>query len=177
MKGIIVYNGKYGATKQYADWLAEELQLTVLPADDPTSRQLKDYDVILLGTSVYIGKLKIAAWINENQSILEDKKLFLFVVSGTKPSEKEKLDGYVRSGVPEEIRKRCKIFFLPGRVMLAKLSWKDRFLLSVAARLAKNSNGKKNKPSDFDDVKKEHLAEMIGAVKQILVSERMVLSA
>ena len=177
MRGIIVYKGKYGATKQYADWLARELQLPVLSADDPTSRQLKDFDVVVIGTSVYIGKLKIAAWIKENQPILEDKKLFLFLVSGTNPSEKGKLDAYVRSGIPEEIRIRCKIFYLPGRVILEKLSWKDRFLLKMAGRLTKNSDGKKNKPADFDNVKQEHLSEMIDAAKQILVSEKMVLSA
>jgi len=177
MKGIIVYKGKYGATKQYADWLARELQLPVFSADNIRALQLREYDVILIGTSVYIGKLKIAAWIKENQSILEGKKLFLFLVSGTNPTEREKLDAYVKSGIPDDIRVRCKIYFLPGRVILEKLSWKDRLLLNMGARLAKNSAGKKNKPVDFDDVKKEHLSEMIGAVKQTLVSEEVVLSA
>jgi menaquinone-dependent protoporphyrinogen IX oxidase len=177
MKGIIVYKGKYGATRQYADWLAQELELSVLPADNLASPQLKEYDVILIGTSVYTGQLKIAAWIKENQSILKDKKLFLFLVSATKPTEKEKLDAYVRSGIPDELRRRCKIFYLPGRMILQKLSWQDRFLLKMVARFAKNSDGKKNKPVDFDHVKKEHLSGMIGAVKQTLVSEKMVLSA
>src|SRR6185295_5061094 len=113
MKGIIVYKGKYGATKQYADWLARELQLPVFSADNIRALQLREYDVILIGTSVYIGKLKIAAWIKENQSILDGKKLFLFLVSGTKPTEREKLDAYVRSGIPDNIRVTCKIYFLP----------------------------------------------------------------
>jgi len=176
MKGIIVYKGKYGATKQYADWLAQELQLPVISADNIRSTQLNEYDVILIGTSVYFGKLKITAWIKENQSILEGKALFLFLVSGTKPSEKEKLEAYVSSGIPDAIRRRCKIYYLPGRVILAKLSWKDRFLLNMGARLAKSSAGKKNKPVDFDNVKKENLSEMIGAVKQYLVSEEVVMS-
>ena len=176
MKAIIVYKGKYGATKQYADWLAQELQLPVISADNIRSPQLTEYDLILIGTSVYIGKLKIASWIKENRSILEDKTIFLFLVSGTKPSEKEKLDAYVRSGIPDEIRRRCKIYYLPGRVILEKLSFIDRFMLNMGARLAKDSAGKKNKPVNFDDVKKEHLSEMIGTVRQTLVSEEVVLS-
>ena len=29
MKGIIIYKGKYGATRQYADWLGKELNLQI----------------------------------------------------------------------------------------------------------------------------------------------------
>jgi menaquinone-dependent protoporphyrinogen IX oxidase len=172
MKGLIVYKGKYGATRQYAEWLAEELRVPVEPADTVTAARLSDYDVILIGTSVYIGKLKIAAWIKENQSLLENKKIIFFLVSATKPTEKEKLDAYARSGIPEIIRKRSKIFYLPGRVILDKLSWSDRFLLEIGARLSKASNGKKNKPIDFDNVKKEHLAEIIGVARETLASEK-----
>ena len=176
MKGLIVYKGKYGATRQYAEWLAEELRVSAESADTVTSAKLNDYDVILIGTSVYIGRLKIAAWIKKNESLLENKKIILFLVSATKPTEKEKLDEYARSGIPEIIRKRSKIFYLPGRVILDKLSWSDRFLLKMGARLSKSTNGKKNKPIDFDNVKREHLAELIGVARETLASEKSTIS-
>lgn len=172
MKGIIVYKGKYGATRQYADWLAEELQLPVFRADTLSSRQLKEYDVILIGTSVYTGKLKIAAWLKENQSLLEHKKIFLFIVSATKPTEKEKLDAYTTSGIPGDIREKSQIYYLPGRLIFEKLTWTDRFLLKMVALLSKNSNGKRNTPVDFDNVKKDHLKDMINDIKETVAPEK-----
>ena len=29
MKGLIIFKGKYGATRQYAGWIGDELQLPV----------------------------------------------------------------------------------------------------------------------------------------------------
>ncbi len=176
MKGLIVYKGKYGATRQYADWLAEELQLPMTAADDITSVELKDHDFLLIGTSIYFGKLKIAGWIRANQSLLENKKIFFFLVSATKPTAKEKLDAYARSGIPEEIRKRSQIHYLPGRVILKKLSWMDRFILKMVARTSKGSNGKRNMPVDFDHVKKEHLAEITREVRETLAAEKKAIA-
>ena len=50
MKGVIVYKGKYGATRQYAEMLSKELNL---PAFAPvaTSEQLMDADYVLIGSA------------------------------------------------------------------------------------------------------------------------------
>ena len=57
MKGVIVYKGKYGATRQYAEWLGAELKLAVQQAEDLTKEKLSLFDYIIMGSSVYVGKL------------------------------------------------------------------------------------------------------------------------
>jgi menaquinone-dependent protoporphyrinogen IX oxidase len=176
MNGIIIYKGKYGATEQYAHWLAEELQLPDINAEQLSSVKLRDYDVLLVGTSVYIGKLQIAGWLKNNLPLIRNKKIFLFLVAATPPGEKEKLDAYIRTGVPAELRANCEVFYLPGKMIMKNLSWTDRFMLKMGARLAKDPVDRKNMLTDFDHVRKDNLADLITAVKKMKSAAEPVLS-
>ncbi|SFP80554.1 flavodoxin domain-containing protein [Parafilimonas terrae] len=81
MNGIIIYTSKYGATKQYAEWLGEMLNLPAISSNRIMKNKLKKYNYILLGTPVYFGRFKLNAWLRHNIKTLIDKKLLLFIVS------------------------------------------------------------------------------------------------
>lgn len=85
MKGIIIYKGKYNATRQYAQWLADSLNLPMEIADNIGEEDLWRYDYFVLGSPVYTGKMLIKKWLKTNVRSLQGKKIFLFVVSGTPP--------------------------------------------------------------------------------------------
>ena len=123
MKGIVIYKGKYGATGQYAQWLGEALRFPVLTPDQADEKKLLEPGTVIIGTSVYIGKLQISQWLKMNEHVLQNKKLFFFLVAGTPAHEKEKLDSYIRSGVPASLQNKLSIFFLPGRLIISGLSW------------------------------------------------------
>ena len=116
MKGVVIYKGKYEATCQYAKWIGEELGFPVLKADNDGRRYLRESDFVIIGTSVYIGKLQVNKWLKENLDSLKNKKVFFFLVAGTPPDQKQKLDGYVKAGVPNEIPMHSDIFFLTWTV-------------------------------------------------------------
>lgn len=164
MKGIIIYKGKYGATLQYADWLADALALPVFPAGDerPAAFALADY--VIMGSSIYIGKLQLREWLLNNQALLLDKRLFFFLVSGTPLNERTKLEQFIEKNVPPLIRQRCSFYFLPGRLLFKKLSWTDRLLLKMGAWLGKKK-GETIVITDYDEVKAEHLQSLINAVR------------
>jgi menaquinone-dependent protoporphyrinogen IX oxidase len=170
MKGIIIYKGKYGATQQYAEWLSAELNLPVVPADKIRGIGLTLYDFFLIGTSVYTGKLQIQQWLRKNLSFIRGKKIFFFQVAGVPPQETGKREAYNRSGIPGEIAKQGSYFYLPGRMVLKKLSWKDRLLVKMGARLSKDPAEKGRMLSDYNRVKIENLVELIGAVNSYLPS-------
>ena len=90
MKGLVIYKGKYGATKQYAMWVGQELHLPVASADRFPRRELPKYDYIIIGSSVYIGKLEIRKWVRKNFAVLTTKKTFLFQVAASPADQKEK---------------------------------------------------------------------------------------
>jgi menaquinone-dependent protoporphyrinogen IX oxidase len=170
MKGIIIYKGKYGATRQYADWLSEEFKLPAVPADDIMKEQLEDYDFFILGSSVYIGKLQLASWIKENIQSLTGKKIFFFLVSATPPAETTKLNEYINSGVPDQVRNNMEVYYLHGKMKIKELSWKDRFILHMGALLVKDPVAKKKMLTDFNEVKKGNLNLFIKDLETYLSS-------
>ncbi len=167
MNSLIIYQGKYGATAQYATWLSEALHLPVLNAEDCSLEDLNEGSVLLLGSSVYIGKLQLSRWLYQHQQRLAKNQLVLFVVSGTPLNETAKLFKYVKDSVPPSLFKQFRLFFLPGRLIYEELSWKDRFMLRIGALLAGKKEGARMMKG-YDDVKKEHLQELISYVNAIL---------
>ena len=163
MKGLIIYKGKYGATAQYATWLSSALKVPALRPEQLTSNQLATADLIILGTSIYLGKFQIRDWLQKNISAIRGKKLFLFVVSATPLHEKDTLESYVTANVPAEIRSKIDVFFLPGKLSYASLSWLDKILLRMGAFFTKDAIQKKRMLTDYNNVRKDHLAALIQA--------------
>lgn len=170
MQGLLVYKGKYGATEQYAEWAAKELNIPLQITHEWNEHDLAKADYLVIGTSVYIGALTIKEWIKNNLSALEGKKIFMFIVCGTPVNEREKLLTYVNSSLPEQISKACKFYFLPGRLVYKKLSWSDKLLLRIGFFFSSRQQKKRMKLKDYDSVKKENLAELIGDVRKTVQS-------
>lgn len=169
MKSIILYKGKYGATQQYAEWLAAGFHLPVMIPENLSEGNLNVNDLIIIGSSVYVGKLLISSWLKQHAGVLKNKKLILFVVCGNgSPREQEKI---LKQNVPEGLVDLSCVFFLPGRLVQSKLSWKDRFLLRVGAMMVKNPESRKFMLQDRDNVKKENISGMISKIETLLAAD------
>lgn len=165
MKGIVIYKGKYGATRQYAEWIAAELGAPVTVPEKLNSEALADHDFVVIGGSVYVGKWQIGNWVRQNADLLQNKKLFVFIVCATPPDQYEKLQVIVRNNIPPALLKKCSIYFLHGRMILKKLSWTDRLFLKLGAKLEKDPVKKKEMLTDFDAVKRENIDALIAEIK------------
>ena len=174
MNGIIIYQGKYGATEQYVQWLASALHVPFLKAGDVAPATLAGYDLVILGSSVYVGKLTIGRWLKRNPNLLAGKKLFLFIVSGTSAEDKAEQEQLLGKNLEPEFRKTTGIFFLPGRCIVSKLSWKDRFILKMGAMLQKDPQKKAIMNHGFDHMDQKSLQDLISAVGQEYKAEMVM---
>ena len=165
MKGLVIYKGRYGATKQYAMWIGQELRLPVASADRFPVDELPKYDYFILGSSVYIGKLEIKDWLKKNFDLFQNKKILFFQVSASPPEQIEKRESYNKASLPLSILKKIRFYYLPGRMIMRNLSAWDRFMLKMGAKLTKDPLEKKAMLTDFDHVKKEKVFPIIEAVR------------
>ena len=172
MKGIIIYKGKYGATEQYAKWLSEELNLSVKTSEEIYGAELTEYDFFLIGTSVYIGKLQIQKWLKSNLPFITGKKIILFQVAGSLPTDIKERESYNKACIPAPILGQCESYFLHGKMIVHELSWLDRFMLKMGARLEKDPATKKTMLTDYNDVKKEYITPIVKAVQSFLNSQK-----
>jgi menaquinone-dependent protoporphyrinogen IX oxidase len=166
MKGLIIYKGKYGATRQYAQWIGRALHLPVLASDEADKERLLQANYLVIGSSVYIGKLLIRHWLKKHLPLIVNKQLFFFIVSATPADERAKLEGYIRASVPEEIRNRSKFYFLTGRLEVDKLSWTDRLMAEIGFMIERRK-GKDVRLADYDGVKKDNITALTTDIQQI----------
>ena len=78
MKGIILYTSKYGATKQYADWLAEESGFDCIETKNAKIEDVMQYDVIILGGGIYASGISGLSFLKKNIGKLQGKKVIVF---------------------------------------------------------------------------------------------------
>ena len=174
MKGIIIYKGKYGATEQYAHMLAESTKFLLAKPEELRENDLDRYDCIILGSSIYIGKLQLKAWMADHAGELRKKKLFIFIVCGTRPDDKTKTDQIIRDNIPAELKSVARIYFLRGRMNKKKLSFMDGFMLRVGAFLTRNPVDKKNMLTDYDEVSTANLFPLVQSIAEAAAANRLV---
>lgn len=160
-KGAIIYSSRYGATRQYAEWLSEELKWPLLQAEDTSAKDLATYNPLIIGSSVYIGRLLIKDWLKTHNPALGDKDILFFIVCGTPASHRQVLDNITHTNIPHDLIGPKNVFFLPGRMIMANLSWKDKVLLRLGARLQKDPAKKQAMLRDVDNIKREHLLPIL----------------
>ena len=165
MNGIVLYRSKYGATRQYADWIGADLRLPVIDPEMINDQLLAACDFLLIGTSVYLGDLLLKAWLKGNKHRLEHKKLFFFIVCAPTPDVSTH-GQIIMDNIPGDLlRPSTDIVFLPGRWIFSQLSRTDGRVLKAKALTETDPAKKEALSQDSDAVKKENIAELLEAVR------------
>ena len=136
MKYIVIYKSKYGSTKNYAEWIAEELGCNVKNANNVTLDELSDFDVIIYGGGLYGEIINGVNFITKNINKLSDKKIIIFSTGITPLEYREYYDRLVvdknfRNGVPGNV----KIFNFMGKMVMEELSVAHRAALKTLKKI------------------------------------------
>ena len=78
MKGIILYTSKYGATKRYASWLAEDTGFDCIETKKARIDDLRQYDTILFGGGIYASGIAGLSFLKKHIDQLQGKKIIIF---------------------------------------------------------------------------------------------------
>ena len=148
MKNLIVYATKHGTVKKCAEMLKVKLNdETVLANVKEEVPDLDNFDNVILGGSIYIGKIqkKLYNYAKDNLSQLSKKKVAVFICSGEDNPE------YITTSFPEELLNHAvsKQLF-GGELILENLNFFTRFLMR---RIMKIKNG-------YSRIKKSNISEL-----------------
>ena len=147
MNAIVVYRSKYGSTKKYAEWIAEELGIECRDAKGMKASELLPYDTIILGGGLYAEVIAGATLITKNFDMFRDKKLIIYTTGLTPIDCRDYYDKLVieknfKNGEQEKI----KIFNFLGKMIIEELSLPHRAALKT---LKKIMSGKEN-PTEME---------------------------
>jgi menaquinone-dependent protoporphyrinogen oxidase len=106
MKSIVIYATKYGTAEKAAKMLKEKLQgeVALVNIMKEKSPSFKEYDNVILGGSIYVGKIQkeLTNYMKSNLSELMKKRVGLFICAAL--NEPEKLTQELNDAFPEELR-------------------------------------------------------------------------
>lgn len=129
-KIVVVYESKSGHTKQYAEWISEELNADLFEARAATVELLQDYDLIIYGGRLYIIGIDGVKLITKNEAKLKDKHIVVWA-TGANPGRPEELESVWKKNFTLEQLARIKTFYLRGGFDYSKLSFKDKAFMQM----------------------------------------------
>lgn len=133
-KVIVVYKSKYGSTKKYAQWLAEELSCDLVENKKITADKLLNYDTIIYGGGLYAGGVNGINLVTNNLDKLSNKKLILFTCGLADTTNKENIDSIKNSIskiLSKEMQDKIKVFHLRGSIDYKKLNFVHRAMMKM----------------------------------------------
>ena len=126
-KGIILFQSKYGATKQYVDWLVEDTGFDTVLTKEANLSELSKYDIIILAGGVYASTIARISFMKKNYEALKSKKLAVLAVGASRYEESD-FEELVQFNFKGEF-KEIACFYARGDLDIENMKFKDRRLL------------------------------------------------
>lgn len=143
MKGIILYQSKYGATKKYAQWLKELTGFDCAETKKAAVKMLAGYDTVILGGGIYASGIAGLPFLKKNFAALKDKKTAVFCV-GASPYEEDAFRQIVAHNFTGDIR-GVPCFYCRGAWDESAMSLPDRTLCKMLQKAVA-----KKDPADYE---------------------------
>lgn len=128
-KVAVIYKSKYGATKRYAGWIALKLDADLYEVSDIGKNDLKEYDTIIYGGSIYNEKIKGVKFITSSYKNIKDKIIYVFMV-GIKSFDEKYINYVLEKSIPKDILSNIDTFYFRGKINYKELSIKDKILIN-----------------------------------------------
>jgi menaquinone-dependent protoporphyrinogen IX oxidase len=133
-KCVVVYESKYGTTKRYAEWIAEDLGADLFERKAISAEALTGYDVIIYGGGLYAGGVSGLPFIIKNFDKIKDKRALLFTCGLGDPNVSKNVES-IQKGLAKvlspEMQQTVDVFHLRGGVDYSKLSLIHKSMMSM----------------------------------------------
>lgn len=147
MNTIVIYKSKYGSTKAYAEWIAEELGCVAVDAKKIKAENLAEYDTIIYGGGLYAEVIAGVSLITKNLENLKDKKIIIYTTGLTPIEYREYYDKLViEKNFKNKDISNIKIFNFLGKMIVSELS----FAHAMAIKTLKKIMSEKDNPSEME---------------------------
>lgn len=129
MNGIILYTSKYGATKRYADWLAEETGFSCIETKKASISDIAKYDAIILGGGIYASGIAGLSFLKKNIGKLSGKKIVVFC-DGASPFEEKAFQQLLDRNLTDSLS-GIPCFYCRGGWDMNAMSFTDKALCKM----------------------------------------------
>ena len=140
MKTIIVFATKYGAAKEVAKLIAENIEGSAMhDLSDKNVPSINDYECVILGSSIYAGRIRgeAKAFLEKNSKILPEKTLGFFISGLDLTREKE----FFEANIPSDLLQKAKAASTLGGIFdPKKANFFERFIIKMITKTSAVTN-------------------------------------
>ena len=131
---VVIYKSKHGSTRQYAEWIGEELQCPVIARDDFSKKDFDSYDNIIYGGHVQAGGIMGFDLIKKNMRRLQNKKIVVFAV-GLNVMNKESRMQLREINFDKANVERMTCFYCPGNYKPEEIKGIDAGIIKMMQKM------------------------------------------
>ncbi len=147
MNAIVIYRSKYGSTKTYAEWIAEELGCNAVESKSVSANDLVEYDTIIYGGGLYAEVINGVHLITKNLLKLDGKKLIVYSTGITPLDCRDYYDKLViEKNFKPEMLDKIKVYNFLGKMVIDELS----LVHKAALKTLKKIMSSKENPSEME---------------------------
>lgn len=150
MKTIVIYNSQTGFTKQYAQWIAQELQCDSISLQRINEIALSEFDTIIFGSWCHAGRIKKLNWVFDELKKDANKNYVVFAV-GASPMNSPDVEKTMEQNIPKN--SIIKGFYFQGGLNYEKMNLSSRAMMKLFSSMLK-------KKKDATESEKK-MAEMV----------------
>ncbi len=103
MNAIVIYKSRYGSSKTYAEWIAEELGCRAVDVKGLKVSELLKYDTVIFGGGLYAEMIAGIHFVTKNFEKLSEKKIIVFSTGITPLKYREYYDKMVLEKISNPI--------------------------------------------------------------------------
>lgn len=130
MKTLVIYRSKTGFTRNYAEWIARQLNADLREARSVQPSQFVAYDTVIYGGGLYAGGINGIGLIRGNLAALRDKNVIVFATGATPVREETVAELRTKNFTPEELR-HIRFFYFRGGFNYRRLKLIDKLLMRL----------------------------------------------
>ena len=134
MRILVTYASKYGTTKRYAQWIAEDLACDLRDSREVNAELLKSYDIFIHGGGLYAGGLSGIQTIVKNYDAISNKRIILFSCGLADPEDPENV-AHIEAGLEKvltpEMREKIRQFHLRGGIDYSRLGLTHKAMMAM----------------------------------------------
>lgn len=126
---VVVYKSKYGSTKKYAEWIADELNTDTFEASKINADALQKYSTIIYGGGLYASGILGVSLLTKAFNQLKNKNIIVFTVGLADPKNKQQFTPIIEKNFTKEMQTTVKIFHFRGAIDYKNLGFMHKSMM------------------------------------------------
>lgn len=140
---VVIYESKYGYTKEYARWIGQALSCPVFARKEFPAQDFSKYNQIIYGGGLYAGGVSGIKLITKNWELLSGKRVILFTCGIADPAKPENT-AHIRESLGKvlspEMMNQIQLFHLRGGIDYKRLSFVHKSMMAMLRKMLLNKD-------------------------------------